>query len=214
MIIAPSILSANFKCLEKQLKELEEADISRIHIDVMDGMFVPNISIGFPIIASIRSCTKMEFDVHLMVQNPERFIENAVLAGADIITIHQEACIHLARTIDQIKEKGCRVGIALNPSTPVELLNYVIQDVDQVLLMTVNPGFGGQKFLPHMMQKIKDCKEFFERKYCSPLLELDGGITAGNAEECIQNGADSLVAGSSVFEGRSIKENIKNFYKK
>jgi ribulose-phosphate 3-epimerase len=206
--IAPSILSADFKCLEKQLKELEEAGIRRIHIDVMDGTFVPNISIGFPIIRSIRPCTDMEFDVHLMVEDPARFIADTAAAGADIITIHQEACRHLPRVIDQIKGAGCKVGVALNPATPVETLKYVVQDLDQLLLMTVNPGFGGQKFIPAMMGKIKESRMFFRQMSCSPSLELDGGITAENAEECVRKGADILVAGSAVFEG-NLQENIK-----
>lgn len=206
--IAPSILSADFKYLERQLKEIEGAGIRRLHIDVMDGQFVPNISMGFPVIQSIRSCTDMEFDVHLMVENPERFISNAVLAGADFITVHQEACRHLSRTICQVKEAGCKVGVALNPSTTVETLKYVVKDVDQVLLMTVNPGFGGQSFLPGMMGKIEDARTFFKNMDCNPLLELDGGITVENAAECIQRGADILVAGSSVFKG-NLQENIK-----
>lgn len=207
--IAPSILSADFKCLEKQLKELEHMGIKRIHIDVMDGVFVPNISIGFPVIKSIRSCTSMEFDVHLMVENPENFITVSALSGANSITVHQEACRHLSRTVHQIKEAGCKAGVALNPSTTVETLKYVVKDLDQLLLMTVNPGFGGQKFIPAMMGKIEDCRSFCQQMGCHPLLELDGGITAGNAKSCIENGADILVAGSSVFQG-NMKENLKN----
>lgn len=208
--IAPSILSADFKCLEKQLKEMESAGVGQIHIDIMDGHFVPNISMGFPVIQSIRSCTNMEFDVHLMVENPENFIHNAALAGATSITVHQEACTHLPRTIDQIKESGCKAGVALNPATLVETLKYVVQDVDQILLMTVNPGFGGQKFIPCMMDKIKECKEFCMKMKCNPLIELDGGITAENAAKCVQSGADILVAGSSVFSG-NIYHNLKYF---
>lgn len=208
--IAPSILSADFKCLGNQLKEIEAAGIEVIHIDVMDGLFVPNISIGFPIIQSIRSCTTMEFDVHLMVESPERFIHEAATSGADTITVHQEACRHLSRVIYQIKEEGCKAGVSLNPATPIETLKHVIQDVDQVLLMTVNPGFGGQKFIPQMMEKIKSCRLFFKETGYSPRLELDGGITTDNAGACIQNGANLLVAGSSVFKG-DIKQNIKQF---
>ncbi|HBA97493.1 MAG TPA: ribulose-phosphate 3-epimerase [Lachnospiraceae bacterium] len=209
-IIAPSILSADFKCLEKQLKEIEHAGARRIHIDVMDGVFVPNLSIGFPVIKAIRSCTDMEFDVHLMIENPERFIESAALAGADFITVHQETCRHILRIISQIKETGCKAGVALNPSTSLETLKYVIQYTDQILLMTVNPGFGGQQFITGMMKKISDCKKLFRDMGYSPLLELNGGITTENALECIQNGADILVAGSSVFQG-NIKDNIKQF---
>jgi ribulose-phosphate 3-epimerase len=206
--IAPSVLSADFKCLGMQLKELEDAGIRRIHIDVMDGMFVPNLSIGFPVIRSIRSCTGMEFDVHLMVEEPEKFISVAADAGADSITVHQESCRHLSRTIHQIKESGCRAGVALNPATTAETLKYVVQDLDQVLLMTVNPGFGGQKFLPAMMEKIKEIRMFFQQMGCSPALELDGGITAENAKACVLNGANILVAGSAVFRG-NIQENVR-----
>jgi ribulose-phosphate 3-epimerase len=205
--IAPSLLSADFKCLESQLKELEDIAIESVHIDVMDGQFVPNISIGFPIISSIRSCTDMEFDVHLMVEEPGRFIESAASAGADTIIVHEEACRHLFRVIDQIKSAGCKAGVALNPSTPVETLKHVVRELDEVLLMTVNPGFGGQKFIPAMMDKIKETRVFLRQFGCSPVLELDGGITAENAGECVRRGADILVAGSSVFQG-NIQENI------
>lgn len=208
--IVPSILSADFKCLEAQLKRLEASGIQYIHIDVMDGLFVPNISIGFPIIQSIRSCTNMKFDVHLMVENPEHLISHAALAGADSITVHQEACKHLPRTINQIKEAGCKVGVSLNPATIVETLKHVIDDVDQVLLMTVNPGFGGQKFIPNMMYKIKECRELIDQTNSKAFIEIDGGITVENAKACIQNGATRLVAGSSVFKG-NIEQNLRKF---
>lgn len=208
--IAPSILSADFKYLEAQLKELEASGVERIHIDVMDGLFVPNISIGFPIIQSIRSCTNMAFDVHLMVENPEKFIETTALAGANIITVHQEASKHLPRLIQQIKETGCQAGVSLNPATLIETLEYVIQDLDQVLLMTVNPGFGGQKFIQQMMHKIKECRNFIDKKGSQALVEVDGGITLNNAKECIQNGATMLVAGSALFEGQ-IQYNLEKF---
>lgn len=210
--IAPSVLSADFKFLEKQLKEIENAGASRIHIDVMDGLFVPNISLGFPVIKSIRPCTDMEFDVHLMIENPERFIPDAAAAGADIITVHQEACRHLPRVLAQIKEAGCKAGVALNPATSIGTLKYVVHNTDQILLMTVNPGFGGQVFIEGMMGKVKECREFLNKTGCSPLIELDGGITAENAAECIRNGADILVAGSSVFQG-DIQHNIQQFIK-
>lgn len=208
--IAPSILSADFKCLEKQLKEIEAAGVNRIHIDVMDGIFVPNISIGFPIIQAIRPCTNMEFDVHLMIENPERFIPIAAAAGADIITIHQEACKHLPKALAQIQETGCKAGVALNPATALGTLKYIVHDVCQVLLMTVNPGFGGQTFITGMIEKIKECKAFLQDMGCNPCLELDGGITLKNAFECALSGADILVAGSSIFNG-DIQHNIKQF---
>lgn len=210
--IAPSILSADFRKLGDQLAQIEQAGAEMIHIDVMDGVFVPNISLGFPVIQSIRSCTDMLFDVHLMVRHPEEFIKAAADSGADSITVHQEACTHLHRTIYQIKEAGCKAGVALNPTTSLQTLEYVIRDIDLVLLMTVNPGFGGQKFIPEMMEKIKDIRKWCEKKNSSVLLELDGGITLENAGECIRAGADILVAGSSVFCD-DIKDNIKNFNK-
>lgn len=208
--IAPSILSADFSKLGEQINEIEQAGVKIVHIDVMDGNFVPNISLGFPVIKSIRGCTDMMFDVHLMINDPDKFVKTAAESGADSITVHQEACTHLHRTICQIKEAGCKVGVALNPATSVNTLEYVIKDIDMVLLMTVNPGFGGQVFISEMMQKIKDVRELCEKKNCKLLLELDGGITLENAGECIKAGADILVSGSSVFRG-NIQENIQKF---
>lgn len=211
-VLAPSVLSVNFKCLEKQLRELEEAGIKRIHIDMMDGVFVPNLSLGFPVIEAVRSCTDMEFDVHFMIENPEKFIVNAASAGADFITVHQEACRHLFRTVRKVKDAGCRVGVALNPATSLETLRYVLPEIDQVLLMTVNPGFGGQNFLPGMKKKIIACRALIQDMGCGAQIELDGGITIENAAECIRCGADILVAGSSVFHG-NMQDNVEQFQK-
>lgn len=208
--IAPSILSADFSQLGIQINQIKQAGAEMIHIDVMDGVFVPNISLGFPVIRSIRPCTDMMFDVHLMVQNPDKFVKIAADAGAESITVHQEACTHLYRTISQIKEAGCKAGVALNPATAIQTLEYVLKDIDIVLLMTVNPGFGGQTFISGMMEKIRDIRELCAKKGCNPLIELDGGITLKNAKECILAGADILVAGSSVFEN-DIQDNVKKF---
>lgn len=210
--LAPSILSADFSCLKDQLELLEQSGIEMIHIDVMDGKFVPNISLGFPVIKSIKTCTKMMFDVHLMVEEPSLFVEETVKSGADIITIHAEACTHLSRVIQQIKNFGCRVGVAINPATPLHILEYVLKDIDTILLMTVNPGFGGQCFIPEMKQKIKDCKHFCHSRGYRPIIQLDGGITLDNAKDLLELGADILVAGSAVFNG-DIKANVVNFQK-
>lgn len=206
--LAPSILAADFSKLGVQLEELEQAGIGKIHIDVMDGQFVPNISMGFPIIRSLRPCTKMQFDVHLMIQNPENYVQMAADAGANSITIHAEACVHLHRVVEQIHQAGCLAGVALNPATSLQVLEYILEDLDLVLLMTVNPGFGGQTFIAHTMNKIADCYRFLESRNCKIPIELDGGINLDNAKECLEAGADILVAGSSVFHGDVCKNAI------
>lgn len=207
--IVPSILSADFSRIGSQIKELEQAGVDRIHMDVMDGHFVPNISFGFPVIQSLRACTEMLFDVHLMVQEPENCIRMAAEAGADIITVHVEACTHLHRTIQQMRQYGCKAGVALNPATPLQSLEYVVRELDVVLLMTVNPGFGGQTFIVEMLDKIARCRELLSSKQCSPSIELDGGITQNNAWECMNAGADILVSGSSIFHG-DIRKNVES----
>ncbi|MBD5552358.1 MAG: ribulose-phosphate 3-epimerase [Lachnospiraceae bacterium] len=210
--LAPSILSADFSRLGENLSVLEKNDITMLHVDVMDGMFVPSISLGFPIIESIRKNSSMIFDVHLMIKEPERYVERFSESGADIITVHAEACLHLHRTIEQIKQLGKKCGVALNPATPLSVLDYVLEDVDMVLLMTVNPGFGGQAFIPTMYEKIKTLRNRIAERGLDTDIEVDGGIKASNTKKALEAGANILVAGSAVFWG-NIEENIKEFQK-
>lgn len=208
--LSSSILSADFSNLGTQIKLLEDAGSDMLHLDVMDGQFVPNISIGFPVISSLRPTTKLPFDVHLMIENPENHVDTAAKSGADIITVHAEACTHLHRMIANIHELGCKAGVALNPATPLNVLEYVIDDLDLILIMTVNPGFGGQKFIDSMLPKIRKCREMADKSTAKPLIELDGGVTLDNAKACLDAGADILVSGSSVLKG-DITENVKKF---
>lgn len=195
--IAPSILSADFSKLGEEIIAIDKAGADYIHIDVMDGMFVPNITIGPLIVNAIRKSSQKVFDVHLMINSPERYISEFRKAGADIITVHQEACPHLHRVIQQIKSLGAKAGVSINPSTSVESIKYILQDIDLVLVMTVNPGFGGQSFIESVVPKIKEIKTINPNVE----VEIDGGINAETAKICIDAGADVLVAGSYVFSG-------------
>lgn len=199
-LIAPSLLSANFLQLESECQMLNKSEADWFHLDVMDGRFVPNISFGLPVIEHIRKATSKVCDVHLMILEPGQYAEAFKKAGADILTVHIEACTHLHRNIQQIKALGMKAGVAVNPHTPVAGLADIIQDIDLVCLMSVNPGFGGQQFIPHTLQKIKSLKAMIQESGSSALIEIDGGVTLDNAASIIAAGADVLVAGNTVFK--------------
>jgi ribulose-phosphate 3-epimerase len=208
--IAPSILSADFANLGDNIKKLDESGADMIHIDVMDGMFVPNISFGVPIIKAIRPMTKLPFDVHLMIEEPSRYVEDFVKAGADIITVHFEADRHIDRTINYIKSFGVKAAVALNPATKVENLEYIIPNLDMALIMSVNPGFGGQKYIEYCYNKIKNVKKLSEKYNKNMMIEVDGGIGKQNISKVVKSGANVIVAGSAVFKDGKIHENITN----
>lgn len=205
--ISPSILASDFANLEREIKKIDEGGADLIHIDVMDGCFVPNISFGLPVISAIRKCTEKPFDVHLMIDAPERYIEEFKKAGADIITVHAEATTHLHRTLQSIKSLGLKTGVALNPGTDVSCLKYVLSHTDMVLVMSVNPGFGGQKFIPEAIDKVREVKALIGDRDID--IEVDGGISAGNAHLVVEAGANVLVAGSAIFNAHSAKEEIE-----
>ncbi|MBB6696178.1 ribulose-phosphate 3-epimerase [Clostridium algidicarnis] len=208
--IAPSILSADFSKLGEHITRLDNSEADIIHIDVMDGRFVPNISFGMPIIKSIRPYTKKEFDVHLMIEEPSKYIEEFAKAGADIITVHYESEKHLDKTITHIKEIGIKAAVALNPATPINVLESILKELDMVLIMSVNPGFGGQKYIKYCDEKIKDLKQMILKTGKDIAIEVDGGIDLTNIKDVSSSGADIIVAGSAVFKQDRIEENIKN----
>jgi ribulose-phosphate 3-epimerase len=208
LIIAPSVLAADFANLAQETQMLHESAAAWIHIDVMDGVFVPNISFGFPVIEAIRKHTTKFFDCHLMIEKPERYIAQFAASGANMITVHAEACPHLHRTIQQIKSEGCMAGVAINPGTPVSVLADVIGDLDLALIMSVNPGFGGQKFIANTLHKTAQLKEMIDATGKDIYLEIDGGVNQMNAGALIHAGANVLVAGSFVFASPHPKETI------
>jgi ribulose-phosphate 3-epimerase len=207
--VAPSILSADFRNVEKELKKVESSGADLIHLDVMDGHFVPNITFGPMIIRDINRSTELPLDVHLMIENPDSYLEVFVQAGADYLTVSIEACRHLHRTLSRIRELNVKVGCALNPATPFELVKPVMKKLDLLLIMTVNPGFGGQKFIPEVLPKIKEAKEFIIKNDLKTEIEVDGGINPKTAKSVIQNGATVLVAGDAIFKSRDYKEVIR-----
>lgn len=211
-MLAPSILAADFAHLGAQIEEVEKAGAQLLHIDVMDGHFVPSISFGIPLISSIRKASGLKFDVHLMITEPDRYIDAFADAGADMITVHAEACRHLNRTLMHIRERGLRAGVALNPATPLNVLDYVYDCTDMILVMSVNPGFGGQKFIPSAMDKIRTLKAGIDAMGKNIDIQVDGGITLDNVADINAAGANVIVSGSSVFTG-NISENVKGFLK-
>lgn len=210
LYLAPSILSADFANLGNDIKTIDNAGADYIHIDVMDGKFVPSISFGMPVMKAIRKYTDKVFDVHLMIDEPGRYINEFKEAGADIITVHAEACCHLNRTLQAIKNAGCKTGVALNPATPLSVLDYVLEYTDMVLIMSVNPGFGGQSYIPNSTEKIAQIRDIINKRGLDTDIEVDGGINQSNVTEVIDAGANVIVAGSAVFNGDAQK-NVEAF---
>ena len=210
-LLAPSLLAADFTNLAGALQFINESDADWLHLDVMDGRFVPNISYGMDIIRQLKPLSEKPFDVHLMIEEPGRYVERFREAGADVITVHYEACPHLHRTIQQIKTTGAKAGVALNPHTPVNVLENVLEDLDLVLLMSVNPGFGGQKFIYQTVPKVRQLKDLCIVRNVYPLIEIDGGVGLHNAEALLRAGANVLVAGSSVFKSEDPADTVRRF---
>ncbi|MDU1203677.1 MAG: ribulose-phosphate 3-epimerase [Clostridiales bacterium] len=208
--LAPSILSADFARLLEDVKKVEKAGCEYLHIDVMDGHFVPNITLGPAIVKSLRKDVNMVFDAHLMIENPDNYIKEFADAGCDIIVVHQEACTHLHRTIQNIKSHGVKAGVALNPATPIETIKYVLEDVDMVLLMSVNPGFGGQSYIPVVTKKIKELRALIDEMGLDIDIEVDGGVKPSNISEVVNAGANVIVAGSAIFNAGDIDEAVKS----
>ena len=207
-LIAPSLLSANFANLQQDIEMINRSQADWLHLDIMDGVFVPNISFGFPVIEAIAPLARKPLDVHLMITQPEKFISRLQALGTFMMNVHYEACLHLHRTVQEIKKAGMKAGVTLNPHTPVSMLEDILPDVDMVLLMSVNPGFGGQKFIPQSTEKIARLKEMILRKNLSTLIEVDGGINLETARLTLDAGADILVCGNSIFSAENPEETI------
>ncbi len=212
--IAPSILSADFSQLAEQVKLVEDAGAQYLHLDVMDGHFVPNLTFGPLVVSALRPHSGLFFDAHLMIEQPERYVEAFVKAGADLITIHAEACPHLHRSIQQIKELGVQVGVALNPATPLGCLEYVLSELDLVLIMTVNPGFGGQRFIPEVLPKIALLRQMIQERGLATDLQVDGGVNLDTVEAVVKAGANVLVAGSAIFQAPDVAQAVKSLREK
>jgi ribulose-phosphate 3-epimerase len=210
-LIAPSILSADFARLGEEIRAVEEAGADWIHIDVMDGHFVPNITMGPLVVEAVRRSTRLPLDVHLMIENADRYIPDFIKAGADLVAVQVEACVHLNRSIQLIRECGARPGVVLNPATPLESLAWVLEDVDLIMLMSVNPGFGGQKFIPNTLTRIRQLREMLNARGLSPLIEIDGGVNAGTIAEIAAAGVDVFVAGSAIFGSPDYRATIAEF---
>ncbi|MBW1992753.1 MAG: ribulose-phosphate 3-epimerase [Deltaproteobacteria bacterium] len=213
-ILSASILSADFGRLAEQIHQAEAAGVDWIHVDVMDGLFVPNITIGPPVVAAIRRVTKLPLDVHLMIEKPERYLEAFVEAGADWLGIHVEATLHLERQLKRIQELGAKATVTLNPATPLETLEYVLDEVDMVLLMTVNPGFSGQKFIPAMLAKIRRLRRMIDERGGQALLQVDGGVHLDTVDQLVEAGVDVFVSGSGIFNENDIFENVRRLKEK
>lgn len=207
-MVAPSLLAANFGNLEKEFAMLNASNADYIHLDIMDGVFVPNISFGFPVLEYVRKLSKKPLDAHLMIVDPGKFVNEIKQIGAEIMTVHYEACPHLDRTINLIKEAGMKAGVSLNPHTPVELLENIIQEIDLVLIMSVNPGYGNQKFIPYSLDKIRTLREMIDRKGAKTIIEVDGGVNMVTGKQLVEAGVDLLVAGSFVFNSANPTETI------
>lgn len=211
--LAPSILSADFGHLAEDVKKIEEGGADYIHVDVMDGHFVPNISFGAPVMKCLNGKTDLPYDVHLMIENPDRYIEDFVTPQTAYITVHQEACTHLHRTVQNIKSKGIKAGVSINPATPVSTLQCILPDVDLVLIMSVNPGFGGQKFITGALEKVRELAEIKRSENLDFVIEIDGGITLDNIKEVMEAGVEMAVAGSAVFKADDVVQRVKDFKK-